>query len=156
MTTLAKLANTMARNWNSAFRIKSIEKVPGPTIIGNAKGTTEAVSVSGSILKMEILRHMSKPSSKMMMLPARIKEGVLIPNNCRIKEPPNKKESINKIATIAIFQGSIALPFLRMFTTTAKFPGTLSVANKMQQQERNCWKLNVSVIVDKAFKVRGK
>jgi hypothetical protein len=32
----------------------------------------------------------------------------------------------------------------------------LSVANKMQQQERNCWKLNVSVIVDKAFKVRGK
>ena len=138
MITLSRLANTIAIQSYSSLRIKSMEKVPGPTIKGKANGTTEAVRASGSILKMEIFKHISKPSSKMMILPAKIKEALLIANSCRIKDPPSKKASIKIMTTIDIFKGSIVLPFLRILTTMARLPGVFSVANKIQQQEKNC------------------
>ncbi len=138
MTTFVSIANTMARSWYSSCRIRSIENVPGPTIMGKAKGTTDAVMVSESILKMEIFKHISKPNSSMMILPAKIKEGVLIANNFRIEDPPIRKQSIKRIDTMAIFLAWMVFPFFRMLTATAILPGTLSVANKIQQQEKNC------------------
>ena len=64
-------------------KMRSVDRVPGPMIIGKANGTTEAVAESASDLYIEIFKHISSPSKNMIKLPARINESVLTANKVK-------------------------------------------------------------------------
>ncbi len=103
---LISMAIMILITWYSA-RIESREvNVPAPAIIGNAKGTIEAVSGSSSLYKL-IPKTISMARKKMMKEPATAKELVSIPMSFKISSPTNKKAIIMTAETIEAFSDCI-------------------------------------------------
>jgi sensor histidine kinase YesM len=132
-----RLANNTLIVWHSSFKIKSVDKVPVPAIIGNANGTIEEEFASVSVLKMEIFRHISNPRRNKIILPAIIKELISIENKSKIACPKNKKVTMIIPATVAVFLAWIYPILFLILIIIAVQPSTSITANSIKKAVRN-------------------
>ena len=96
------MATIILITWYSARNDSKEVKVPAPAIIGNAKGTIEAVSGSSSLYRL-MPKTISMAKKKIMKEPATAKELVSIPMSFKISSPTNRKAIIIIAETIEAF-----------------------------------------------------
>lgn len=120
-----------------AFRVIRVAKVPVPTIIGKANGTTEDDSVSVSILNILMFKLISIPSRNKITLPARAKELVSTENRASMVGPINRKVIMMMPTTVAVFLASMYPIFFRMLMMMAILPSTSTAAKSIRKAEEN-------------------
>lgn len=99
---LIKIAIMIFNTWYSARNESKEVIVPAPAIIGNAKGTIDAVSGISSLYRV-IPKIISKAKNRITKEPATANELMSIPISFRISSPKNKNPIIIKAATNEAF-----------------------------------------------------
>ena len=87
------MAKMIFKTWYSARNESKDVIVPAPAIIGNARGTIEAVS-GASLLKIDIPSIISRARKKIIKEPATANELISIPIRFSISSPTNKNPTI--------------------------------------------------------------
>ena len=123
------MAKMIFKTWYSARNESKDVIVPAPAIIGNARGTIEAVS-GASLLKIDIPSIISRARKKMIKEPATANELISIPIRFSISSPTNKNPTIIIAAIIEAFSDWMCPTFSLSDMTKGIFPIISITANK--------------------------